>query len=764
MRLLFTAACGFASAALAAHYALPFAWLPWCALALFALALPALLMRGDARTRAVLLLVSAALGAGWYWGYTQLFVRPAEALAGRELSFTARVLESPERDEGFAMTYVRLEQEGLPAVRTAVYDYDGYLGDVQPGDLVELTARTSSATERYGAETDIYSSRGILLRANLSAPSGVPRRDGWSWLHFPARLSAAVGEKAQQLFPADTAAFMRALLVGDSSGLDDDYELEHALDESGIRHVVAVSGMHLSYLCAFLTALLGRRRAAKLGVPAAVVFTFMAGATPSIVRACVMLLLVMAAPLARREADGLTSLGAALLLLLVINPLSVAAAGLQLSFAAMAGIVTVTPAVYAFIEGRWKKPEGRRGRLRSFIIATLAGTAGSAVFTTPIVALTFGYVSLVSPLTNLLTLWAVSGCFILGLAAVILGFAFAPLGAALAWLDAWCARYICLCAEAMSALPFAAVYTADRLVSWWLCFCYGVFALAWLLRGKGQKLWPLAPAAACAVALCAVIFSASAAGKREQGFVFLDVGQGACTLALDGEHAVVIDCGGTGTLENAGDTACEYLLSRGRRSVDAVVLTHLHSDHAGGVTRLLSRLDVGELYIAEAAEDTDGELAGLLACAERHGTAVRYVGAEDVEENYGGIALTLYAPAEAGDENERGVAVLASVGGWDALVMGDLGMAAERELAAEGAIPDVDILAVGHHGSRYSTSFELLEAAQPEMAVISVGYNNYGHPADEALARLNLAGARVYRTDIDGSITVRTGDDGKKDN
>ena len=246
--------------------------------------------------------------------------------------------------------------------------------------------------------------------------------------------------------------------------------------------------------------------------------------------------------------------------------------------------------------------------------------------------------------------------------------------------------------------------------------------------------------------------------------MFLDVGQGACTLALDGEHAVVIDCGGTGTLENAGDTACEYLLSRGRRSVDAVVLTHLHSDHAGGVTRLLSRLDVGELYVAEAAEDTDGELAGLLACAERHGTAVRYVCAEDVEENYGGIALTLYAPAEAGDENERGVAVLASVGGWDALVMGDLGMAAERELAAEGAIPDVDILAVGHHGSRYSTSFELLEAAQPEMAVISVGYNNYGHPADEALARLNLAGARVYRTDIDGSITVRTGDDGKKDN
>ena len=285
---------------------------------------------------------------------------------------------------------------------------------------------------------------------------------------------------------------MRALLTGDSSGLDDDYELEHALDESGIRHVVAVSGMHLSYLYAFIAAIAGRRRASKLGIPAAILFTFMAGATPSIVRACVMLLLVMAAPLARREADGLTSLGAALLLLLIINPLSIASAGLQLSFAAMAGIITVTPAVYGFIDSRWKKPEGRRGRIRSFVIATLAGTAGSTVFTAPIVALTFGYVSLVAPLTNLLTLWAVSACFILGLSAVIVGFIFEPLGAAAAYVCAYGARYIgflrgdyglaAVRGGVHGGLPreLVALFLLRRVRP-----CYA-------LRGRGGKLRPLA--------------------------------------------------------------------------------------------------------------------------------------------------------------------------------------------------------------------------------------------------------------------------------
>lgn len=193
MRTLFTAACALGGAAAAAHYLLPLGWLPWLGAALLALSLPAALLRGDWRVRALTLLISAALGVSWYWGYTLLFVRPAAELGGRDLTLTARVLECPRRDEDFAMTYVRLDTEGLPAVRAAVYDYDGYMGYLRPGDRVELAVRASSATEKYGSETDIYASRGILLRATLRAESRVLGRDWRSALSFPAELARGGG-------------------------------------------------------------------------------------------------------------------------------------------------------------------------------------------------------------------------------------------------------------------------------------------------------------------------------------------------------------------------------------------------------------------------------------------------------------------------------------------------------------------------------------------------------------------------------------------
>ena len=102
------------------------------------------------------------------------------------------------------------------------------------------------------------------------------------------------------------------------------------------------------------------------------------------------------------------------------------------------------------------------------------------------------------------------------------------------------------------------------------------------------------------------------------------------------------------------------------------------------------------------------------------------------------------------------------MGEFDALVMGDVNSAVERSLVERAQLPDVELLVVGHHGSKYSTSFELLEAARAETAVISVGWNNYGHPTYEALRRLEICGLEIYRTDEDGTVTVRTGYDGKE--
>lgn len=756
MRKLACAALSFAGAAAAAHYLLPASALYWCACGLLLPCLPALALRGTARIRALIICVSAAVGLSWYGLYTSVFVVPAEELAGQELTVTARVLDYPERDTGYASVELRIEQEGLPRVKVAVYDYEELMPELRPGDVAEFPLAFISALEKYGEATDIYSSRGILLRAYLGGePEGV-RRDALSFLSFPMELSNLVRETVREVFPGDVQPFMLGLLIGDTSELYDDYELDNALSVSGIRHVVAVSGMHLSFLYGVLVYLLGKRRASIWGVPVIIVFTFMTGCTASVVRACVMLLLIMLAPLLRREADGLTSLCAGLLILVAANPLSVAAAGLQLSFTAMAGIILLTPRVYAWLDALWRRGDAKRRANAAvrFVLASVSSSVGSIVFTTPVVALVFGYVSLVAPVTNLATLWAVSLTFTAGYAAVAAGLVFAPLGSAIAWNAAWLARYISFAAKALAALPYSAIYTADRLIVWWLVFAYAVFALAWALRGK-SGFRPMAPSLAAAFTLMVVLASARNAELKESSVTVLDVGQGECVAAVCGGNAVLIDCGGNSTWDNAGDTASEYLLSRGRRSVDALILTHLHADHANGVERLLSRIDVGVLYMPGDPDDSDDLLEGILGAAERSGTEVVYVSDSDLELSLGGLELTLFKPSDAGDENERGIVVLASMGDFDALVMGDVNSSVERELVETHAFPDTELLVVGHHGSKYSTSYELLEAIDAEYAVISVGYNSYGHPTWETLRRLEILGLKVYRTDENGNITVR---------
>lgn len=126
MRKLACAALAFAGAAAAAHYVLPFGALLWCAGGLALLCLPfALLLRETARLRAIIICAFAALGLCWYAAYTHIYVQPAAELAGQEMTVTARVLDYPERDEDYASVELRIEQEGLPRLKTAVYDYDG---------------------------------------------------------------------------------------------------------------------------------------------------------------------------------------------------------------------------------------------------------------------------------------------------------------------------------------------------------------------------------------------------------------------------------------------------------------------------------------------------------------------------------------------------------------------------------------------------------------------------------------------------------------
>ena len=233
----------------------------------------------------------------------------------------------------------------------------------------------------------------------------------------------------------------------------------------------------------------------------------------------------------------------------------------------------------------------------------------------------------------------------------------------------------------------------------------------------------------------------------------LDVGQGQSIAVTSGNAAVVIDCGGGGKTQRAGETAGAYLLDRGHKRLDALVLTHLHADHANGVRQLMELVDVGVLILPAEPNDDDGLLAPILESATAHNTAVVYVD-RDMRLEADGITAELYAPADAGDANERCVMCCVSLGSFDMLITGDAPIAAERALIAEHDIRGVEVYVVGHHGSKYSSGEELLSSIGADTAVISVGYNNYGHPTPETLERLAANGYSVYRTDEAGRIEL----------
>jgi competence protein ComEC len=390
----------------------------------------------------------------------------------------------------------------------------------------------------------------------------------------------------------------------------------------------------------------------------------------------------------------------------------------------------------------------------------LAGTLGAIAFSTPVAAAHFGAVSIVSPLTNLLCLWCVSLLFNAGWLALIAFMALPMVGRALALCLVWLGRYVFLVVRVLAGLPYTVVYTSNPLIACWMVFAYAVFIAAFLLRDRKRPFRPLMPACLSLIGLCAVILlTIRTASDSLLIFTALDVGQGQCVVMQAGSATVMVDCGGTNSEEGAGDKAAGYLLGRSRQRLDLLILTHLHDDHANGAVRLMSEVEVRCLLLPREADDEKGLLPEILEAAKRRGTDVQYV-TEDMSLEVGELSLSVFAPMGEGGDNERGLIVLAGAGDFEALITGDADSETERQLTARGLLPDIELLMVGHHGSRYSTGGILLDAARPETAVISVGWNSYGHPAEETMERLTGRGIDIHRTDVEGDVVVRVPKEG----
>lgn len=700
--------------------------------------------------RGLLILLPLAVSLAYFAGYDHLVRQPIEDRCGAASEFAATVCDWPQATERGAR--VTVELEGYHRARAVLYG-EAELLAARPGDTVTGTAQWQSAAHFDSDDVTHFNARGVYALlygredVRLSAGDG----DALRWL--PQRAGKAFREKVAAIWDDPrVSGFLTAELTGDKSAMDDGDYL--AMQETGLAHLFAVSGLHCAFLVTLLALLISRRQRllCAVTIPLLLFYMVMVGMSPSVVRACIMQIFLLIAPLFRRGSDPLTSLAAALLVILLCNPFAAASVSLQLSFSATLGMVLLSPRLYKLLTGWYK---GKCRPLRTalcFVAANLSATLSAVVFTAPLTAWYFRIFVLVAPLSSLLAVPAAGWSFMAAFVTVLLGFVWLPLASLLGWISWALVRYILWIANGMMSWRYHAVYFTNPYLIYWLLFLYAAF-IGCAATPDGKRKYLLASALSVLTLTAAIWVNRQDYQYGVLTALTLDVGQGESVILTSGGETALVDCGSSNSYKDPGGLAADTLHSMGVRELSAVVVTHYHADHTNGLYEVLRRIPVQTIYLPDI-EDEYGVRERLVSLAEEKGAQVTYV-TKETADTLGDTVLTIYPPVQSGgDLNELGLTALASAGDFDLLITGDMSGSTEKKLVETYALPDIEVLVVSHHGSRYSSNIRFLKSVTPEAAVISVGDNNYGHPSEETLQRLLAVGADIWRTDQQGTIRI----------
>lgn len=747
MRKLMWFAIGFGAACALGVYLLPATVLLWVGIPLGIVAAAGVFLPCNTYGKVVAFLcLGLSAGLLWFQLFESQYLAPARKLDGKTVEMTLEITDF-SFDSGYGIAV-----DGSTRLEGRRYQVRAYLHQMQavsPGTRI-----TGKFELRYTAPggqkpATYHGGNGILLLAYQEKIIGTEAHQEKRLSHLPAYMRQGLQQHLEDIFPQDVLPFAKALLLGDTSDLD--YETNSDLSISGIRHVAAVSGLHVSILFAMVYFVSGRRRGPTilLGIPVLILFAAISGFAPSIMRAAMMQLLMLLALLFKREYDPPTGLAFAAIVMLLFNPLVITSVGFQLSVASVAGILLFSGRISAWLMdakrlGRFQK---KSKKLCTKLAASVSVSLGAMLTTAPLAAFYFGTVSIISPVTNLLCLPMVTALFCGIIASCVLGGIWMPLGAFCAWMISWLARLILEIAHLLATIPMAAVYTESIYIVAWLVFCYVLLVV--FLISKEKR--PIVLTSCVALGLCLALFASWIEPLLDDYRVtVLDVGQGQCVLLQSSGRTYVVDCGGSYE-DDAADIAAATLLSQGITQIDGLILTHYDTDHIGGAGYLMSRVPPKVLILPEG-EDTKGFEAELLS--DFPGEVIR--GDRDLQITWGDSTITVYASRYFENSNESSLCVLFQEEECDILITGDRGIIGETILLHAANIPKLDALVVGHHGSSGSTGEALLEATRPEQAVISVGANNpYRHPSAATLERLADFGCRVRRTDLEGTIIIR---------
>jgi len=611
--------------------------------------------------------------------------------------------------------------------------------------------------------------RRYLALKGIHAMGTVHRRDQvlsvvhdgghWFWSGLVIPIRRAVRASVDRHLSGGPGGLLAGVLLGEKRRVPG--YVREAFGRAGVNHVLAVSGLHVGLIAASVffglrCTGLGRRSTGVATSAALVLYAMVTGFPPSVVRASAMGSVAILGTIGDREGEGLNTLGVAAIGILACRPQDLFDVGFQLSFAATGGILLLHRPLRSVLPG------SNAGPLGKWISAPLAVSLAAQASTAPLVIAYFGRISPISLLANLIVVPLMGGAVALGLLMAATHVALPPISMLLSAANWALLKVAILAAECLARPAWASVDVHfPGPVAAGVYVCLLLILVPEVRRHRtGRYLVVLG-------LVLANVWVWGATWQRTPCLevLTLDVGQGdAIFLRFPNGRTMLVDGGARELGRDMGErVVLPFLRSRGISRLDAVVATHAHGDHIGGLVSVLEGIEVGT-YLDNGQAYGSWTARRVAELIGERGIEHRVVCAGDSLIGLGGVGVVVIHPTHkyvSGKGkaprgiNNGSVVLQVRYGGQGMLLTGDVEKETDGELLRWGDRLRADVLKAAHHGSRTSSSEAFLAGVRPRTVVVSCGAGNrFGHPAPEVIHRLQRKGIRVIRTDRAGAVRV----------
>ena len=585
---------------------------------------------------------------------------------------------------------------------------------------------------------------------------------------------------SSQMFSEEISGLLVGILIGDKENISE--EVQEDFKNSSLSHMLAVSGTHVSYIILGLSIILnnfGKRYSSIFSIFFLIFFMYITNFTASVVRACIMGIIMLGSRIFYKKSDIYVSMGLSILIILIENPFKILDIGLILSYSGTLGIVIL----YKI----WSNKIKQKNRIIKYIINTLLITFAAQLFVFPIIAVYFNNISITFFISNLLATPILAIIIIFGFFNILVYFILNEIGIILSIFLKLNLKILIFISHSCANIPYANLLTITPkifyVILYYLIICLyiirykitnikeewqylsslekkSVLILKKIIKNKRKYILKI-----LLILLIIIILNITISNINKQTKIyFIDVGQGDSTLIItENKKNILIDGGGNITNKDydiGENVLLPYLLDRGITKIDYLIVSHFDYDHVGGLYEIIEKLNIKQIIIPKVENISEEENIFLNKVKEKH------ININRVNENNKiyidkNTTIHILSPLNKLIEdnyiNNNSLVFKFIYNNFSILFTGDIEKIAEEKILNNLKKEELkcDVLKVPHHGSKTSTTEKFLEYVNPKIALIGVGKNNFGHPSDLVIERLERKGIKIYRTDLNGEIEIR---------